>query len=47
MGYLIGLAPAFGLGFVLHFEYAVLEINIGPFVIMLGDVNAITHGEDE
>ena len=50
MGFLIGLVPAFGLGFTLHFEYAVFEIDLGPFIIMLGDVDAITaklDGEDE
>jgi hypothetical protein len=47
MGFLIGLAPAFGLGFTLHFEFAVLEVMLGPFILMLGDVDSMTHGEDE
>ena len=47
MGFLIGLAPAFGLGFTLHFEFAVLEVMLGPFIIMLGDVDAMTAGVDD
>ena len=47
MGFLIGLVPAFGLGFTLHFEFAVFEIQLGPLVFMLGDVGSMTHGEDE
>jgi hypothetical protein len=47
MGILIQLVPSIGLGLALHFEYAIFEIVIGPFIILLGDVEALQSIEDE
>jgi len=48
MGILIELVPSIGLGMALHFEYAIFEIVLGPFLILIGDVDALkTRDEDE
>jgi hypothetical protein len=34
----------FGLGFALHFDVAIFELVLGPYIICIGDVAAL---EDE
>lgn len=41
MGISIDILPSFGLGFALHFEFAVFELFIGPFLILIGDIDSV------
>lgn len=47
MGFLIAAGPFFGFGITVYFEYAIIELALGPFIIMLGDVDAITASKDD
>ena len=46
MGFMLAAGPFFGFGLTVYFEYAVIELAIGPFLIMLGDVDAISASKD-
>ena len=46
MGFMLAAGPFFGFGLTYYFEYAVIELAIGPFILMLGDVDAISASKD-
>ena len=47
MGFMLAAGPFFGFGLTVYFEYAVIELAIGPFLIMIGDVDAISASKDD
>lgn len=47
MGIQIELLPSIGLGIALHFEYAIFEIVLGPFLVLIGDVDALASRDDD
>jgi hypothetical protein len=46
MGIQIALLPMMGLGFSLWFSDAIFAVAIGPFLIMIGDVDALEREDD-
>lgn len=45
MGISIDIVPMMGLGFTIHFWMPLLEFVIGPFVIMIGDLDKLEQDE--
>ena len=41
MGIRINFQPMFGLGFAFHFTVPVIEVVLGPFIILFGDLDGI------
>jgi hypothetical protein len=40
LGIYLEILPSFGLGFAVHFEYAIFELILGPFLVLIGDVES-------